>query len=390
MSHFRIKDVIKNKWSITNKQRTLENIQISQRDCDDQSDSSDNDITIDHDEDGESDSSLSSTMSELNAFDTQNTAITERCTDTKLKHYGEYIENIEFIASPHHDNSLLYVQNEKTEMSYSDEKCYWVFPKQHGHKSEIFIIRQIDYNRLPQQQWLNDDIINFGIKYIYASWPSALKNKVYIFNSFFFSALKPILIKESAPTQEEMIQIQKQTKSFCNIFDREYILIPICDKNHWELVIVWRHNIVFEQRQCDEKCYLLLLDSLNGTKKSHLYVFKIIKRWLNLQYVRMSGGNEMIKVFESKTVSTHCIQVPKQPNYIDCGCFLLRNVCQFGRDGGFNINDKSKREWYSQSDGVRYRYSMQCVLDQLIKEQETYVVEMQKKLKMNEFEALCC
>eukprot|EP01084_Bolivina_argentea_P289996 498067_1 len=285
-----------------------------------------------------------------------------------------YIENSDFIEEPHHNNSLIYVQSIKRKLYHTDERSYWLFPAQHGHKQEPFVIRQKHMNILANNEWLDDDIINFGCKYIYALWPNYTKKNVYIFKTYWFYKISEIFQKKENNVEE----IVNQTKSFDNLFDREYILIPICYSLHWYLMIVYGHNNVWNNRNKINnlsKCYLRILESLNQTKGESQHIFDNVRKWLNIMAVE-NGYQNNVTLFNMQNVIEKCITIPKQPQSINCGCFLLRNVYQFGTDNGINVNVTSLKQWYTVDDGVNYRSTILDIMKLLAKEQKVYVTDL--------------
>eukprot|EP01083_Nonionella_stella_P173362 597768_1 len=113
-------------------------------------------------------------------------------------------------------------------------------------------------------------------------------------------------------------------------------------------------------------------------------------KWSNLeakQYIQRMRDNEgnsnnkqeedddIDQIFSAKTITGYIVKVPRQPNGHDCGCFLLRNVLQFGIDEGFKDTSNKKNinlaDWYdAKEDGVGYRQDIASNLARLIKEQK--------------------
>ena len=129
---------------------------------------------------------------------------------------------------------------------------------------------------------------------------------------------------------------------------------------------------------------IAVLDSMLGTSKRS--EFKIIRKWLNLEAEKLKNyGSGNDELFSAKTMTGYCVKVPRQPNSHDCGCFLLRNVLQFGYDGGFR--DTSTKEafdlsaWYDSDDGVNYRKEIAKHLDQLTQEQEAVIKNLRKRME---------
>ena len=316
--------------------------------------------------------------------------------------YGEYIENEDIICNPHHENSKIYAATRESEPKKTLE-CYWVFPKQHEHRKCIMEIETKDYDKVLKDEYLNDTIIDFNLKYIYSSWPSKFKDKIYIFTTFFWKKL--IKIKGKNASKDDIKQLYRWTKHIKSFFNKDYIIIPKCVELHWELVIICFPGKVLkryyeqqqqedddidiekdhdegkeEQEQDKQEPCIAILDSLLGTQKSG--DFNLIRKWLNLmasnhQYndQRNNEKNNNEKIFTKQSLHEYCVRVPKQPNCYDCGTFLLRNVKQFGIETGFQDTSKKKAlnlsKWYCPTkDGVAYRTEIQETIEKLINEQK--------------------
>lgn len=293
--------------------------------------------------------------------------------------YEIYDENNNnFIRYPHHKNSSLYLKKDDNKKIFNDTDilCIWYCPFQHNHYHHLETITEKEYCIVKNDRhWLNDTLINFATKYIYTSWPAKFKKKSLMFNSYFYcSKLIKLLLKENKkiPTESEIIDIQRQTKNYNDyIFniDKEYILIPCHENNHWFLVIIWKHNVIFNnylssRNNDNEYCYILILDSLNKEKSFHKKTFSFFKRWLNVIKIEQTQN---LRLFNKENTKTKLINVPKQPDLNNCGCFLLRSLFQFGRDQGFNNFDKSN--WYSINDGLNFRNYLKLIIEKLIDEQ---------------------
>ena len=309
----------------------------------------------------------------------------------------------------HHQLSLRFVRgkNERKESAaYSDTECFWVFPASNINKEEVFTLRTPDLDRLRQNQWLNDEIINFMMKYIYAKWPLSLQHKVFIFNSFHFAllaqdVLSTIKVEGSTAlkttrkslTKEVVRKMMKQTKKLSSIFDREYIVMPICDQHHWVLAIIWNHDKVWKHRDStqrqwkdDEKCTIIVMDSMNRGNSKNSHIHMVLVTWLMVQAF---GNGYDFKNAQTlfngsrKNLRVRVVKVPQQPNQVDCGCFMLRNVLQFGSDGGLSVDAlrAGLPEWYHVNEGVGYRKEILNVVDMLAEEQYGYIEQMVQRSK---------
>ncbi|KAK0464630.1 uncharacterized protein EV420DRAFT_1638178 [Desarmillaria tabescens] len=93
-----------------------------------------------------------------------------------------------------------------------------------------------DLNRLRPSEYLNDNLIELGLK----MWHSRLEkenpelaNDIYVFSSFFY---KKLSIKNS----DEGYNAVRRWTSKTDIFAKKYIIVPINENFHWYLAIIYQ------------------------------------------------------------------------------------------------------------------------------------------------------
>ncbi|KAG2362691.1 hypothetical protein BDR07DRAFT_1460735 [Suillus spraguei] len=93
-----------------------------------------------------------------------------------------------------------------------------------------------DLNRLRPHEFLNDTLIEFGLKL----WLSDLKEQnpelaeqIHVFSSFFYKKLN------NKKSLDEGYQSVKKWTSRVNIFSKKYIIVPINENLHWYLAIIY-------------------------------------------------------------------------------------------------------------------------------------------------------
>ena len=92
-----------------------------------------------------------------------------------------------------------------------------------------------DVSRLEDGEFLNDNIISFYLRYLYDYWGQN-RDKVYIFNTYFFSRLT-----SGAKKDIDYEAVEKWT-SKVNIFNYEYLVVPVNHSLHWYLVIIYNSS----------------------------------------------------------------------------------------------------------------------------------------------------
>ncbi|XP_026729265.1 uncharacterized protein LOC113494928 isoform X2 [Trichoplusia ni] len=107
-----------------------------------------------------------------------------------------------------------------------------------------------DYMCLAQDQFLNDVIIDFYLKHlVHDVLTHSQREKTHIFSTFFYKRLttKPSKVNKSSnphewdsaltPAQKRHARVKTWTKNV-NIFDKDYIVVPINENCHWFVAII--------------------------------------------------------------------------------------------------------------------------------------------------------
>merc|ERR1719342_288274 len=98
-----------------------------------------------------------------------------------------------------------------------------------------------DYKTLAAGTFLNDVIIDFYLKYLqYSVFDEADKNRAHIFTTFWFSRLtsKPSPIEaRKDPVVRRHDRVKRWTRKV-NIFEKDFVVVPINENYHWYLCII--------------------------------------------------------------------------------------------------------------------------------------------------------
>lgn len=126
--------------------------------------------------------------------------------------------------------------------SQVDIKQILIYPPGRGGIS----INTEDYMCLATDQYLNDVIIDFYLKYLYLEHlKDDEREKTHIFSTFFYKRLTTMpsrsrpdkdAAKQTA-AQKRHSRVKNWTKNV-NIFEKDYIVIPINEQSHWFLAII--------------------------------------------------------------------------------------------------------------------------------------------------------
>ncbi|KAG1906516.1 uncharacterized protein F5891DRAFT_1002663 [Suillus fuscotomentosus] len=93
-----------------------------------------------------------------------------------------------------------------------------------------------DLNRLRPHEFLNDTLIEFGLKLWLADLKEQnpdLAEQIHVFSSFFYKKLN------NKKSLDEGYQSVKKWTSRVNIFSKKYIIVPINENLHWYLAIIY-------------------------------------------------------------------------------------------------------------------------------------------------------
>lgn len=202
-------------------------------------------------------------------------------------------------------------------------------------------------------RFLNDNVVSFFMRYHFdKNVNSEIKNRVHIFNSFFFPKIKSIRNKKSENvTYQCASRWLKDTK----LFDKDFIIMPICELDHWVLVIICYPASECNTDHCripDKKLKepaVLVLDSSRGHSPS---VKKILSQFLEYQWFKETGSRRKFVINNAKSNGIRLLfpEVPQQRNHYDCGVFIINYFICFLKDPRGNYVDmfrkRNMRAWF--------------------------------------------
>ena len=119
-------------------------------------------------------------------------------------------------------------------------KTIFVYPS--PPKKGGIALTNVDVDCLLPGVYLNDIIIDFYLRYLYEEiLTEEQRAKTYIFNSYFYTRLSKRAFGDSrrseSPIERMHSQVKKWTRDI-DIFERDYIIIPVNEHSHWFLVII--------------------------------------------------------------------------------------------------------------------------------------------------------
>uniref|UniRef100_A0A1A9V6V2 Ubiquitin-like protease family profile domain-containing protein n=1 Tax=Glossina austeni TaxID=7395 RepID=A0A1A9V6V2_GLOAU len=310
-----------------------------------------------------------------------------------------------------------------TQLQPNDNRQLLIYPPGRGGIS----IHTIDYLCLATDQYINDIIIDFYLKWFYDRIPKVERDRTFIFSALFYQTLtafardiNPHKRVNETDHEKSHVRVRNWTKNV-NLFEKDFIIIPINENSHWFLAIVCfpslkgpvaydthlpielprlpkRHR---ENCDCGEAnvCIagddrLCLCDSDPGSKDispvnnssqpikqplilifdsfaviSHKRVMATLRDYLSCEYkVKLPGIPS--RTFNKYNMPGHHVRVPQQNNSTDCGLYLLQYVEEFFknpiRDYRIPINDLAN--WFDTITVRRKREDIANLLQELMNE----------------------
>ncbi|CAH8274455.1 unnamed protein product [Arabidopsis lyrata] len=194
---------------------------------------------------------------------------------------------------------------------------------------DAVVVRKQDIELLKPRRFINDTIIDFYIKYLKNRIPPKERGRFHFFNCFFFRKLAN-LDKGTPSTcggREAYQRVQKWTKNV-DLFEKDYIFIPINCSFHWSLIIICHPGeLVPSHVENPQRVPCILhLDSIKGSHKGGL--INIFPSYLREEW-KARHGNTTIDSPRAPDMLSISLELPQQENSFDCGLFLLHYLDLF-------------------------------------------------------------
>ncbi|XP_052194196.1 probable ubiquitin-like-specific protease 2A isoform X2 [Diospyros lotus] len=155
------------------------------------------------------------------------------------------------------------------------------------------------------------------------------RQKFHFFNSFFFRKLAGL---DKVPSwacegRAAFQRVQKWTRKV-NLFEKDYIFIPVNFSLHWSLIIICHPGDVTnsEDEHVEKMRRVPCILHLNSIEGSHRGLKNLIQSYLWEEWKERQ--NPLLEDLSSKFFNLRFVplELPQQENYYDCGLFLLHYV----------------------------------------------------------------
>ncbi|XP_024976442.1 probable ubiquitin-like-specific protease 2B isoform X1 [Cynara cardunculus var. scolymus] len=249
-----------------------------------------------------------------------------------------------------------------------------IYPK--GDVDAVSVSKR-DVDLLQPDTFVNDTIIDFYIKYLKNKIKPEERHRFHFFNSFFFRKLAD-LDKDPLDAfegKEAFQRVRKWTRKV-NLFQKDYVFIPVNYNYHWSLIVMCHLGEVATYKDEDvtkliKVSCVLHMDSLRGT---HTGLKDLMQSYLREEWKgRVKEASEDISSrFDNLRFIS--LELPQQPNSFDCGLFLLHYVELFLDQAPTNFNPfkitKSvnflNEEWFPPADASLKRVVIQRLIYDLL------------------------
>ncbi|KAJ6917295.1 ubiquitin-like-specific protease 2A isoform X1 [Populus alba x Populus x berolinensis] len=213
-----------------------------------------------------------------------------------------------------------------------------IYPK--GDPDAVSISKR-DVELLRPGTFINDTIIDFYILYLKSKLKPGDKHRFHFFNSFFFRKLADL---DKGPSNAcggrlAFQRVHKWTRKM-NLFEKDYIFIPINYSLHWSLIVICHPGEVVHSREDEGRnsvkvpC-ILHMDSIRG---SHRGLKNLIQSYLYEEWRERHNGtvdDTLLKFLHLRFVP---LELPQQENSYDCGLFVLHYVERFLEEAPINFS----------------------------------------------------
>ncbi|XP_076899565.1 putative ubiquitin-like-specific protease 2B [Bidens hawaiensis] len=201
-----------------------------------------------------------------------------------------------------------------------------IYPK--GDVDAVSISKR-DVDLLLPDTFVNDTVIDFYIKYLKDRIKPEEKHRFHFFNSFFFRKLAD---PEKGPldASEGKVAFQRVKKwtRKVNLFEKDYVFIPVNYGYHWSLLVLCHLGEVATCKDEDvtklkKVPCVLHMDSIRGT---HTGLKDLMQSYLKEEWKarQQEASEDIVSRFDDMRFIS--LELPQQPNSSDCGLFLLHYV----------------------------------------------------------------
>ncbi|KAL9340195.1 hypothetical protein Peur_066414 [Populus x canadensis] len=254
-----------------------------------------------------------------------------------------------------------------------------IYPK--GDPDAVSISKR-DVELLRPETFINDTIVDFYILYLKSKLKPGDKHRFHFFNSFFFRKLADL---DKGPSNAcggrlAFQRVHKWTRKM-NLFEKDYIFIPINYSLHWSLIVICHPGEVVHSREDEGRnsvkvpC-ILHMDSIRG---SHRGLKNLIQSYLYEEWRERHNGtvdDTLSKFLHLRFVP---LELPQQENSYDCGLFVLHYVECFLEEAPINfspfriteVSNFLNRNWFLPVEASLKRAYIQKLIHEILEDRSS-------------------
>lgn len=230
-----------------------------------------------------------------------------------------------------------------------------------------------DYEQTKPPRFLNDTNISFFMQYHLENHvDKELRDKIHIFNSFFFDKIKSMKLEGSIKT------CTSRWLKGVTLFDKDFLILPVCEKDHWILIIIcypYNTPTIRSYKIPDEKLYEPAVIVMNSFHRCAPSVKKILSQFLKFCWDHERGSIRSFTINNAKPNGIRLLfpSLPQQTNDYNCGVFILNYLYCFLKDprGSYlrMFRKLPMTSWFKENkiDIGAERRKMQKVIEEQIK-----------------------
>ncbi|XP_021859933.1 probable ubiquitin-like-specific protease 2B isoform X2 [Spinacia oleracea] len=198
-----------------------------------------------------------------------------------------------------------------------------VYPK---GAADAVVISKRDVDLLEPDTFLNDTIIDFYIKYLENEISSSERARFHFFNCFFFRKLadpdkNPSGVFDGKAGYQ---RVRKWTRKV-NLFEKDYIFIPVNYNLHWSLIVICHPGEVanINDENVGESVKVPCILHMDSIRGSHAGLKDLVQSYLSEEWKekqKETSEDIISKILNLRFLS---LELPQQENCSDCGLFLL-------------------------------------------------------------------
>ncbi|KAG9440707.1 hypothetical protein H6P81_020872 [Aristolochia fimbriata] len=213
-----------------------------------------------------------------------------------------------------------------------------VYPK--GDPDAVCFSKR-DVKLLEPETFINDTVIDFYIKYLKSKIRPEDKHRFHFFNSFFFRKLADLDKNPGSNVEGRaaFLRVRKWTRKV-NIFEKDYIFIPVNFNLHWSLIVICHPGEVahFEDVATEKASRLPCILHMDSIKGSHRGIKNLVQSYLWEEWKERHGESSEAVELKFITLRFVSLELPQQENSFDCGLFLLHYVELFLEEAPLDFN----------------------------------------------------